>query len=69
MATQKSYDAAHNKLISGKGNLVGRAENIRVLGAKASKKLAPKLTDGSDDDMRIEEISSEDVKEIEGADM
>ena len=36
---QSSYDAAHNKLTSGKGNLVTRAERIRQLGAKASKRL------------------------------
>jgi DNA anti-recombination protein RmuC len=36
---QSSYDAAHNKLTSGKGNLVARAERIRELGAKASKRL------------------------------
>jgi Uncharacterized protein conserved in bacteria len=36
---QSSYDAAHNKLTSGKGNLVSRAERIRQLGAKASKRL------------------------------
>jgi DNA recombination protein RmuC len=37
--TQDSFDAAHNKLISGKGNLVSRAERVRQLGAKASKRL------------------------------
>lgn len=37
--TQDVYDAAHNKLTSGKGNLVSRAEQIVKLGAKASKRL------------------------------
>src|SRR5688500_1348641 len=37
--TQNSYDAAHNKLTSGKGNLISRAERVLNLGAKASKKL------------------------------
>lgn len=36
---QKSYDKAHNKLISGRGSLVGRAELIKGLGAKVSKSL------------------------------
>jgi DNA recombination protein RmuC len=36
---QKSYDKAHNKLISGRGSLVGRAEVIKGLGAKVSKSL------------------------------
>lgn len=54
-ATQRSYDAAHNKLSSGKGNLIGRVENIRVLGAKATKRLTTKLLDSSDDEGRTEE--------------
>ncbi len=37
--TQDSYDAAHNKLTSGKGNLINRAERVLLLGAKASKRL------------------------------
>ena len=37
--TQDSYDAAHNKLTSGKGNLISRAERVLQLGAKASKRL------------------------------
>lgn len=36
---QTSYEAATNKLVSGKGNLVRRAEHILELGAKASKRL------------------------------
>lgn len=44
--TRKTYDQATNKLYSGSGNLVRRAENIRKLGAKASKELpAEKLLD------------------------
>jgi DNA recombination protein RmuC len=46
-ATQKSYDAAHNKLTLGRGNLIGRAENVRQLGAKTSKKLSTNLLDAS----------------------
>jgi len=37
--TRKTYDAAMNKLHVGSGNLVRRAENIRKLGAKATKEL------------------------------
>jgi len=36
---QNSYEAARNKLVSGKGNLVRRAEHILELGARASKRL------------------------------
>jgi len=37
--TRKTYDSAVNKLYSGSGNLIRRAENIRKLGAKTSKSL------------------------------
>jgi DNA recombination protein RmuC len=42
-ATQKSFDKAHNKLISGKGNLVTRIEKLKLLGARASKKQADQV--------------------------
>jgi DNA recombination protein RmuC len=45
--TQDSYDAAHNKLTSGKGNLIGRAERIRHLGARASKRLPSNLLEAA----------------------
>ncbi len=37
--TQKSYDAALNKLQTGKGNLIRRTEQLKELGAKAKKQL------------------------------
>ncbi len=37
--TQKSYDGAHNKLVSGKGNLISRAQTLIDLGVKSRKKL------------------------------
>lgn len=40
-STRKTYDQAANKLYSGTGNLVKRAENIRKLGAKTTKELPP----------------------------
>jgi DNA recombination protein RmuC len=47
--TRKTYDSALNKLYSGSGNLVRRAENIRKLGAKTTKSLpADRLTDEND---------------------
>ena len=36
---QESYQAAMNKLTSGKGNLLGRVEKLKELGAKAKKQL------------------------------
>ena len=44
-SVQTAYDKAHNKLTSGKGNLVGRAENMRELGAKVSKSLPKNLVE------------------------
>lgn len=37
--TRKSYDAAHNKLTSGKGNLISRAQSLIDLGVKSRKQL------------------------------
>lgn len=37
-ASKKSFEKAHNKLQSGRGNLIKRAEVLRKLGAKTSKK-------------------------------
>lgn len=48
-ALRKAYDAAHNKLASGTGNLVGRAERLRKMGAKASKNLPSSFTPDPDD--------------------
>jgi len=37
--TRKTYDAAHNKLTSGKGNLISRAQSLIDLGVKSRKQL------------------------------
>lgn len=54
--TQNSYDAAHNKLTSGKGNLISRAERVLNLGAKASKKLPLSLVGTALGNYEIEPI-------------
>jgi len=41
--SQKAYGEAMAKLTSGSGNLVGRVENLKKLGAKASKEIDGKL--------------------------
>lgn len=48
--SQKAYEAAMNKLVEGKGNIVRRTEELKKLGAKASKSLPPTLIEraGSD---------------------
>jgi len=35
--TQRSFEKAHNKLHSGKGNLIARTEKLKALGARTSK--------------------------------
>ena len=49
-ATHRSYDLAMNKLSTGKGNLVRRAERIRELGAKSNKELPSQLVDNTEDE-------------------
>jgi len=53
--TQVSYEQAHKKLVSGRGNLVTRVEKLKTLGARASKSLA-----GAD----TEESLKQDVPQI-----
>tara|TARA_R110000868_G_scaffold304437_6_gene565018 strand:+ start:1477 stop:2799 length:1323 start_codon:yes stop_codon:yes gene_type:complete len=48
--TQDSYDTALNRLSTGAGNLVGQADKLRKLGAKASKQLPSSLTGSEEDD-------------------
>lgn len=43
--SQQSYDNAFKKLSSGNGNLIGQAEKMKVLGAKANKKIEKELLD------------------------
>ncbi|KRW59754.1 DNA recombination protein RmuC [Pseudomonas sp. TTU2014-080ASC] len=39
----KAYAAARNKLCDGRGNIINRVENLKLLGARASKSLSPDL--------------------------
>jgi len=39
----KAYSAARNKLTEGRGNLVSRSEQLKLLGARASKSLPADL--------------------------
>lgn len=48
--TQKSYDAAMNKLSTGKGNLIRRAEGMRKLGLKPKKALPASVKDSDDEE-------------------
>ena len=66
-ATRKSFEKARNKLVSGRGNLVKRAEALRQLGAKTSKKQNTKLVDLADGGDEAEEVL-QPKKGIEGND-
>lgn len=45
----KAYASARNKLVDGRGNLIGRVENLKLLGARASKSLPTELLERSAD--------------------
>jgi len=47
--TKSNYDQAMNKLATGKGNLVSRADKLKELGAKATKALDQRLIDRAND--------------------
>ena len=66
-ATRKSFEKARNKLVSGRGNLVKRAEALRRLGAKTSKRQNTKLVDLADDGDEAEEVL-QPKQSIEGND-
>ncbi|MEP0676560.1 MAG: DNA recombination protein RmuC, partial [Nonlabens ulvanivorans] len=61
---KKSYSSSMNKLTEGSGNLIGRVERLKKLGAKANKNLNEKLLnraidndpdflEGSDEEPRL----------------
>ena len=52
----KAYASARNKLVDGRGNLVGRVENLKLLGARASKSLPSELLERSADLPALDEL-------------
>ncbi len=50
ISVKDNYDKAMNKLTDGRGNLIGRAEKIKLLGAKTSKSLPPNILNRADQD-------------------
>ena len=46
--TQKTYDEAKSKLVSGRGNLIRQAEQVKKLGVKPTKNLPAQLLDDDD---------------------
>jgi len=49
-STQTSYESSMKKLTEGHGNLVSKVENIKKLGAKASKVLPKAIIERSHED-------------------
>ena len=47
-AARRAWDGAYNKLATGTGNLIGRAERLRAMGAKASKDLPSRFCERED---------------------
>ena len=56
---QSAYQTAHNRLVDGKGNLVGRAEAIRKLGLQTNKKLDKALVDRQSESDETLEITDD----------
>ncbi len=55
---QLSYDNAHNKLVSGRGNIISQVENMKLLGARAKKRLRSDLIEDAmeEDDLEQDTI-------------
>ena len=49
--TQTAYEQAHQKLMSGRGNLVTSVEKLKTLGARASKQLPDHLLEDDTDEL------------------
>lgn len=64
-ASKRSFEKAHNKLTSGRGNLVRRAESLKMLGAKTAKKQKAELLDSAQDEHGDEQDRSESIERIE----
>ncbi|MBV5277665.1 MAG: DNA recombination protein RmuC [Campylobacteraceae bacterium] len=58
-----SYDNAHKQLTEGSGNILGRVENLKRLGAKATKNLKDAKLEYQDFNTDIEEVRLLDQKE------
>ena len=52
---QSSFQTAFKQLAEGRGNLVGRAEKLRLLGVKANKQLARDLTERANETTALSE--------------
>ena len=66
-ATQKTYDKAFNKLKSGRGNLIGRVETLKKLGARTSKQLDQDLV-GHAEESDPDQLAGPEPDESDGVD-
>jgi DNA recombination protein RmuC len=58
-SAKASYDEAHKRLRTGKGNIIYQADAMKQLGVKASKSLSPTLVEGAVPDLTAaEELSA-----------
>ena len=55
----KAYAGARNKLCDGRGNIISRVENLKLLGARASKSLPVELLEQAAGVMTMEEDAAE----------
>ena len=56
-----SWEGARNKLISGRGHLVGQAEKLKALGAESSKSLPDKLARDAEIEYKDEDEAQDDA--------
>ena len=47
---KKEYSSAMNKLVEGSGNLVGKAQKLKLMGAKAQKSLPENILKRAEED-------------------
>ena len=66
-ATQKTYERAHNKLMSGRGNLISRVEKLKKLGAKTSKKHKDELLQSADLELPQDVVSGSVLEDKSGS--
>ncbi len=67
-ASKRSFEKAHNKLVSGRGNLIRKAEALRELGAKTSKQQKGNLLNSALEDELDDEDLSNTSSESDDAD-
>ena len=65
-SAHESYESAQNKLISGRGNILSRIANMKILGARAKKSLPQDLVDDAmeDEGMLVPSTSPDAVPSV-----